>query len=90
MEPLVEEDDGMWVLDEQYDAPVPVLLSSLERVVEADYGQRQDTGHGNPHGEHAHDVWQVSEPLPPSVLRGPAHPSIYLPPSLAAANSARQ
>jgi hypothetical protein len=35
-----------------------VALSQVLRTVDAAYGQRQDKHH-NPHGEHAHDVWQV-------------------------------
>ena len=40
-------------------AAVPVAC--LLRLVQAEYGQRQDAvGPGNPHGEHAHEVWHVS------------------------------
>lgn len=46
-----------------------VALSSISRVLDTAYGQRQDREH-NPHGEHAHDVWQVLVPLPDSVIRG--------------------
>lgn len=52
----------MWV-PEAEDAEAPdqqeqVPLDRVLRIVETVYGQRQDKEH-NPHGEHAHDVWQV-------------------------------
>lgn len=52
----------MWV-PEADDAESPeqqeqVPLDRVLRIVETVYGQRQDKEH-NPHGEHAHDVWQV-------------------------------
>lgn len=52
----------MWV-PEAEDAESPeqqqaVPLDRVLRIVESAYGQRQDKEH-NPHGEHAHDVWQV-------------------------------
>ena len=54
----------MWV-PEAEDAESPeqqqsVPLDRVLRIVESAYGQRQDKEH-NPHGEHAHDVWQVGE-----------------------------
>lgn len=63
----------MWV-PEGDDADDPerqrsVRLAALRRVVDAAFGQRQDKAH-NPHGEHAHDVWQLLEPLPAAVYRG--------------------
>jgi hypothetical protein len=58
----VQEDEGVWV-PEAEDAEAPdqqeqVPLDRVLRIVETVYGQRQDKEH-NPHGEHAHDVWQV-------------------------------
>jgi hypothetical protein len=52
----------VWV-PESDDAESPeqqevVPLDRVKRIVETVYGQRQDKEH-NPHGEHAHDVWQV-------------------------------
>eukprot|EP00955_Chlamydomonas_euryale_P085427 364100-Chlamydomonas_euryale.AAC.5 len=64
--------DGVWVADDAFSAPVAVPADRLLRVIEADYGQRQDAvGPGNPHGEHAHDVWEVTIQLPPGIYRGP-------------------
>jgi len=72
---LVQEDEGVWV-PEAEDAESPeqqqeVPLDRVLRIVESAYGQRQDKEH-NPHGEHAHDVWQVCErgPLPVCVWGG--------------------
>lgn len=50
-------------MPESDDAEAPeqqevVPLERVKRIVETVYGQRQDKEH-NPHGEHAHDVWQV-------------------------------
>jgi hypothetical protein len=59
--------DGVWVPEESA-AEEAVPLERVLRVVEHVYGQRQDVLH-NPHGEHAHDVWQVLVPLSPAVLR---------------------
>ncbi|KAG1655674.1 hypothetical protein FOA52_011802 [Chlamydomonas sp. UWO 241] len=71
LEPLVEEEDGVWVADASSPSRVRVPGGSLLRVVDADYGQRQDkVGPGNPHGEHAHEVWQVKVPLPPGIYKG--------------------
>lgn len=60
---VFQEDEGVWV-PESEDAESPeqqeqVPLDRVLRMVETAYGQRQDKEH-NPHGEHAHDVWQVS------------------------------
>jgi len=73
LSPLIEEDEGMWV-PESDDSEAPeqqevVPLERVKRIVETVYGQRQDKDH-NPHGEHAHDVWQVVVPLSPGVYRG--------------------
>lgn len=60
----------MWVADETYSRPVLVPVKAVTRVVEADYGQRQDpVGPGNPHGEHAHDVWEVNMGVRPLFLQ---------------------
>jgi len=73
LSPLVEEDEGVWV-PEAEDAESPdqqqqVPLDRVLRIVESAYGQRQDKEH-NPHGEHAHDVWQILVPLSPETFRG--------------------
>jgi hypothetical protein len=59
---VLQEDEGVWV-PEAEDAEQPehqqqVALDRVLRIIETAYGQRQDKEH-NPHGEHAHDVWQV-------------------------------
>jgi hypothetical protein len=61
---------GIWVADdaaEEQQVPAGNVLQIVEHV----FSQVQDTEH-NPHGEHAHDVWQVMVPLPPRVFRGAA------------------
>ncbi|KAF6250392.1 hypothetical protein COO60DRAFT_1575115 [Scenedesmus sp. NREL 46B-D3] len=70
--PLVEEvaNPGIWVTDdaaEEQEVPASNVLQLVEHV----YSQMQDTEH-NPHGEHAHDVWQVIGTLPATVFRGEA------------------
>lgn len=72
VEPLVEEEEGVWVADETCPAPQLVPSSCLVTVVAAELGQRQDRGPSNPHGEHAHDIWQVSQPLHLEIYRGEA------------------
>lgn len=68
----LQEDEGVWV-PEAEDAESPeqqevVPLGRVMRIVETVYGQRQDKEH-NPHGEHAHDVWQVGR-QPGRVVTG--------------------
>ncbi|WIA32112.1 hypothetical protein OEZ86_002963 [Tetradesmus obliquus] len=68
--PLVEEvaNPGIWVADdaaEEQEVPAGNVLQIVEHV----FSQMQDTEH-NPHGEHAHDVWQVIGPLPARVFKG--------------------
>ncbi|KAI8463703.1 MAG: hypothetical protein J3K34DRAFT_526789 [Monoraphidium minutum] len=59
--------DGAAVLE----GPQAVELGEVLRVVEADFSQRQDkVGPGNPHGEHAHDVFLPLVPLAPGVYTG--------------------
>ncbi|WIA11980.1 hypothetical protein OEZ85_012061 [Tetradesmus obliquus] len=68
--PLVEEvaNPGIWVADDAADEQeVPVI--NVLQIVEHVFSQMQDTEH-NPHGEHAHDVWQVIGPLPARVFKG--------------------
>ena len=39
-----------------------VPVASVVQVLEADFSQRMDTDRvANPHGEHAHSVWELSE-----------------------------
>lgn len=41
-----------------------VPLLSVMKVLDADYSQRMDSDRvANPHGEHAHGVWEISESL---------------------------
>lgn len=59
---------GIWVADdaaEEQEVPAGNVLQIVEHV----FSQMQDTEH-NPHGEHAHDVWQVIGPLPARVFTG--------------------
>lgn len=59
---LRQEDEGVWVPEadsgESPEQQEQVPADRVLRIVETVYGQRQDKEH-NPHGEHAHDVWQV-------------------------------
>lgn len=52
----------MWVPEadrgESPEQQEQVPADRVLRIIETVYGQRQDKEH-NPHGEHAHDVWQV-------------------------------
>jgi hypothetical protein len=61
---VLQEDEDVWVPEaedaEQPDQQQQVTIDRVLRIVETAYGQRQDKEH-NPHGEHAHDVWQVSD-----------------------------
>ena len=57
--PSYLQETGIWVADESVSMPLAVAVSDLVRVVPAEYGQRQVRGPSNPHGEHAHDIWQV-------------------------------
>lgn len=72
VEPLVMEEEGVWTHDDRVsDSPQPIGFESVLRVVEADFSQRQDkVGPGNPHGEHAHDVFLPLVPLAPDVFMG--------------------
>lgn len=49
--------------------PVTLQLGAVVRTIDAAFGQRQDK-EGNPHGEHAHDAWQILQPLSAAVWRG--------------------
>jgi hypothetical protein len=52
-------DSGLWVEDEREAEPRRIALSRVRAVLSgAALSQRQDT-EGNPHGEHAHDVWEL-------------------------------
>lgn len=64
----VAQDEGVWVVDEDADEQ-QVAWTSVLQIVDHVYGQRQDQEH-NPHGEHAHDVWQVMITIPEEVYRG--------------------
>lgn len=69
----------MWV-PEAEDAEAPeqqerVPLGRVQRIVETVYGQRQDKEH-NPHGEHAHDVWQVGGQSRGAPSWGPNRPGL--------------
>lgn len=59
LEPLMEEDEGLWLADPSR----PVLKVHVEtvlRLVDAEYGQRVDPDRiANPHSEHAEDIWIV-------------------------------
>lgn len=57
--PSCSQEAGIWVTDDSISEPVAVAVGGLVRVVPAEYGQRQVRGPSNPHGEHAHDIWQV-------------------------------
>jgi hypothetical protein len=52
-------DSALWVEDESAGAPRRVALPRVRAVLGgASLSQRQDT-ESNPHGEHAHDVWEL-------------------------------
>ncbi|GBF91649.1 hypothetical protein Rsub_03953 [Raphidocelis subcapitata] len=73
VEPLVEEEEGIWAHDGAAgEAPQPVEAADVLRVVEFDLQSRQDrVGPGNPHGEHAHDVFIPLVQLSDGVFRSP-------------------
>ena len=54
-------DESVWTQSgNEYTVP----FSALRRTLEADYSQRMDTDRiSNPHGEHAHDIWDIPELL---------------------------
>lgn len=56
-----EPNSSTWTQSgEEYVIPI----SALRRTFEADYSQRMDTDRiSNPHGEHAHDVWDIPDLL---------------------------
>jgi hypothetical protein len=58
---------GVWVADDAEEQEVPA--GNVLQIVEHVFSQMQDAEH-NPHGEHAHDVWQLTIQLPPRVFRG--------------------
>lgn len=58
----------MWVQQEE-GASCEVAAGQLLRVLHHEYSQRQDK-EGNPHGEHAHDVWIPLAAVPAWVYRG--------------------
>lgn len=66
------QSEGVWVPDDASEEQVGI--SSVMQIVDHVYGQRQDQEH-NPHGEHAHDVWQVMVPIPDEVYKGNARSS---------------
>ncbi|MEW5309251.1 MAG: hypothetical protein WDW38_001150 [Sanguina aurantia] len=61
----VESSSGsgtLWVAS--HDKPPAILAASqICRVLESSYSQRQDRGPSNPHGEHAHDVYEILDQL---------------------------
>lgn len=59
----------MWVQQEEEGSSCEVAEQQLLRVLPHEYSQRQDK-EGNPHGEHAHDVWIPLDPVPAWVFRG--------------------
>ncbi|PNH01726.1 hypothetical protein TSOC_012377 [Tetrabaena socialis] len=63
------EDEEFWV--ESSNGPMAVVAAgSVRRMLECEFSQRQDRD-GNPHGEHAHDVYRLLQPPSPGVYRGP-------------------
>lgn len=54
------QEESIWQEDVRFPAALPVELNRLVRIVPVEYSQRQDKGPQNPHGEHAHDVFQAS------------------------------
>lgn len=43
-------------------------LSSVQQVLPADYMQLMDTDRvSNPHGEHAHEAFKITVPVPPGL-----------------------
>eukprot|EP00884_Botryococcus_braunii_P008627 jgi/Botrbrau1/17766/Bobra.0127s0023.3 len=60
LEPLREEEEGLWLADSSTDV-LKVPQEALLRLVEAEYGQRVDPDRiSNPHSEHAEDIWLVA------------------------------
>ena len=59
LEPLKEEESGLWLADSRQQT-FRVPQAAVVRRVEADYGQRVDPDRiSNPHSEHAEDIWQL-------------------------------
>lgn len=70
LEPLIEEDEGLWLADPSK-PPLKVPQEALLRLVDAEYGQRVDPDRiSNPHSEHAEDIWIVQ---PTSLLQDAAY-----------------
>jgi hypothetical protein len=61
--------DGVttWVeAGQQHNVPIDAIV----RVLQADFSQRMDADRvSNPHGEHAHDVWEILDPVEPRGSR---------------------
>ncbi|KAG2440910.1 hypothetical protein HXX76_003763 [Chlamydomonas incerta] len=73
----LEPDDEEWWA-ESHDAQPQVLPAAcVVRVLEVEFSQRQDR-EGNPHGEHAHDVYRLLSPATPGVYRGPRTLSVIV------------
>lgn len=58
---LKHEGDGTWTVS---DTEHIVAICCVHCVVQAEYSQRIDPDRiSNPHGEHAEDIWQVSDSI---------------------------
>ncbi len=68
LEPLREEEGGLWLADSAQKV-LRVSQTAVVRRVEADYGQRVDPDRiSNPHSEHAEDIWLLAaDALPENV-----------------------
>ncbi|GLC32960.1 hypothetical protein PLESTB_000386100 [Pleodorina starrii] len=67
--PLEEDEEEVWVESHDVSA-VEVPEGSVVRILSYDFSQRQDK-EGNPHGEHAHDVYTLLDHPSADVYRGP-------------------
>uniref|UniRef100_A0A061S8N2 Uncharacterized protein n=1 Tax=Tetraselmis sp. GSL018 TaxID=582737 RepID=A0A061S8N2_9CHLO len=71
VEPLVEQGDKIWILDEEEEEPDTVPTSAILGVLDSEYGQRAvEDRISNPHGEHAEEIWEIFEELDAETYRG--------------------
>ena len=67
MERLEQDADGIWVATGEEEA---VNRSAVQRVVEAEFSQRQQDRGINPHAEHAEDVFTLLSEVPLDQILG--------------------
>ncbi|PNW80635.1 hypothetical protein CHLRE_07g325714v5 [Chlamydomonas reinhardtii] len=73
----LEPDDEEWWAESHDTQPQVLPAACVVRVLEVEFSQRQDR-EGNPHGEHAHDVYRLLSPATPGLYRGPRTLSVMV------------